>query len=241
MGHLFFIESEDQDQHLNFSKHSYLVGGDLICFSKALSVDDKKAILESMLFGQLASNYKYRSQGGETYSASAWLKYYGEILNNLGWASTNFTSFDPVLSYVIDPHTSYVREIGKIAIGEISTHIKSDEFTADLSAVFDAVLKGGKASKLLHSLTEAHTNVRNNSFLVAIADISQSVPFVLFLAIEINIDISKIQELMSHVDKFDMKVAAVGVRINRVMFNHIKAEIEEKLGKRLETDVLPIF
>ena len=193
-----------------------------------------------MLFGQLAADYKFRPQGGETYSASAWLKCYGEIFNNLGWLSTAFTSFHPVHRHVIDPHTSYIREIGKIAIGKISTHIKSDKFTADLTAVFDALLKGGDGNKLLHSLTEVHTKDRNNSFLVAIADINQSVPLVLFFAIEINIDISKIQVLMSHIDKFHMKVATLGVCVNRLRFNQIQSGIKKKLGKRLETDVLPI-
>ena len=215
-----------------------MIGGDTLCFSDTSTADDQSDVIDSTLFSELASNVNTTS----SYSTAAWWQFYTNVMSNIAWILSSFTSLNPPQHpYRVNTTQSYLHEIGQAAIHEIVQHIKSSTFNEKLTKLFDALNKAGAGSKELTLFVESHSKVRKDLMLVGISDHGQGNPALVLLALEISsIDLSDVKTLLSPASQFDYKVATLDGQLNTDIFNTIKKTIEQKLGDYLKTKVLPV-
>ena len=147
----------------------FLVGGDLVCFNNNSLSYDKSDVLDSMLFSQLASDSRYNSSTGQTYSAEAWWHYYNNyVMTNLGWIIPTVPILYPGNPFKINTTRSLVYEMGQIVIREISEQINSDQYTAKLTRLFNGLIKAG--SKELTLFSQMHSKIRKDLLVVGVGD-----------------------------------------------------------------------
>ena len=144
---LLFGSSNATGQDFTVNEDLYLVGGALVCFNDNSISDDKSDVLDSMLFSQLAADSKYNFSTGQTYSAEAWWHYYNYVMTSLGWIIPTVPILYPDDPYRINTTRAFIYEIGQVVIREISEQINSDQYTANLTRLFNELIKAGTGSK----------------------------------------------------------------------------------------------
>ena len=151
----------------------YLIGGDTLCFSDDSTPDDQSDVIHSTLFRELASNANTTT----SYSAGAWWQFYTNVMSNIAWTLSSFTTFNPPqYPYRVNTTQSYLHEIGQVAIYEIAQYIKSSMFNEKLTQLFDSLNKAGAGSKELTLFVESHSKVRKDLLFVGVSDHGQETP-----------------------------------------------------------------
>ena len=219
----------------------YLVGGDLVCFNNNSISDDKSDVLDSMFFSQLTADSRYNSSSGQTYSAEPWWHYYNNyVMTSLGWIIPTVPILYPGYPYKINTTRSLMYEIGQVVIHEISAQINSDQYNAKLTRLFDGLINSGARSKELTLFSQMHSQIRKDLLIVGVGDHGYGNTAIVVLGLELNVDLSDVNKLLSHASQFDYKVAILDGKLDMDIFNSLKKSIKQKLGHSLQYDIFRI-
>ena len=194
-----------------------------------------------MLFSQLAADSRYNSSTSQTYSAEAWWHYYNNyVLTSLGWIIPTVPILYPGDPYRVNTTRALIYEIGQVVIREISMQINSNQYNANLTRLFDGLIKAGTGSKELTLFSQMHSPIRKDLLVVGVGDHGYGNTAIVLLGLEVNVDLSDVNKLLSPASQFEYKVAVLDGKLDMDIFNSMKKSIEQKLGDSLKSDIIPI-
>ena len=208
----------------------------VIVFSDNSNLEEKTAVIESMLLSELAADKKMYP------TATEWFNFYKTTMNNIGWVNPSSTQFKE-FTHESDNTKSHLHEMGKVIVDEISKTSVGNKFSSKLTNFFNGLLNGGAESQELALFTEEHgkDEVRKTFFLAGVVDVDdENNPTLTLVAIKLNVDLSSAQTLFCQAKSFNYKVATFVAPLSKDVFDTVKQTIETKLGDRLQTDVRPV-
>ena len=211
----------------------YLVKGDVVALSDNSNLENKTAVIETMLFSELAADAKMFP------TASEWFNYYKTVMGETGWVEFSSTQFKEFI-HESNNNKSNLHEIGIVVVQQISKMSVGEELSSKLTYLFNGLLKAGPESQEVALFTEGRDEIRKNFFLAGVADGHDEDTTLALVAIELNVDLSSAQILFCQANNFDYKVATYAAELNKDIFEAVEETIETRLGGRLQTDVSPV-
>ena len=85
-----------------------------------------------------------------------------------------------------------------------------------------------------------HSKIRKDLLVVGVGDHGYGNTAIVLLGLEVNVDLSDVNKLLSPTSQFEYKVAVLDGKLDMDIFNSMKKSIEQKLGDSLKSDIFPI-
>ena len=229
--HSAAVAAEGQD-------NAHLVGGSPCFFASSVSAENRQAVMDSMLFAQLAAN-KQVPQGQDN-NTIEWYNAFRNILVYLGWTSKSF-EFSEVEAHgpTFSINSAFLKMLSDFVI---AAGLKDGSKILDGIKNMISTLESDQTGHYFTIYSHFHQNARQNAFDIGVvtqdpnADPEVSVPILVLFAFDMNVNASKLQVLWATYESSSthVKSAQNQVILNKKMFQKVQDTVETRLGDRMK-------
>ena len=232
--HSAAVAAEGQDK-------SHLIGGSPCFFASSVSAENRQAVMDSMLFAQLAANKQVpKGDDDNTDNTIDWYNAFCDILLYLGWTAKSF-EFSEVEAHgpTFSINSAFLKMLSDFVI---AAGLKDGSKILDGIKNMISTLESDQSGEYFTIYSHFHQNARQHAFDIGLvtqdpnADPEVSVPILVLFAFDMNVNASKLQVLWATYESSSthVKSAQNQVILNKKMFQKVQYTVETRLGDRLK-------